>query len=159
MPGISPSYRIGPSDFFLPSDLLADANTLNDQINRLDDQNWDKPSQGLFDAFQDFISEWRKFYTSMGFFSALNNSNRDQLVQFETRFIAFVSNYQAESGVNVPDVVAPSSGTKDTFGDHIRNQLQPLAPSLNITYVIIAVILGIVVYFLGKGYIAKKVTS
>ena len=157
MPGITGSYRIGPSDFFTPSDLLADANTLNDQINRLNDQNWDKPSQGLYDGFQAFLSEWRKFYSDMGFWSALNNGNRDQLVQMETRFGVFVSKYEQESGVEVPDVVSPSSGTQDGLGQQLRNQLQPLLPAVNMTYVIIAIILGAIVYFVGKAYVMKKV--
>lgn len=159
MAGITSSYRIGPSDFFTPGDLLADAATLNDQVNRLNDQNWDKPSEGLYDAFQAFLSEWRRFYSSMGFWSALNNGNRDELIQMETRFGVFVAKYQEESGMQIPDVVAPSTGTKDGLGDQLRNQLQPLIPSVNMTYVLIAIILGALVWFFGRGYIARKVLS
>ena len=163
MPGITPSYRIGPSDFFTGDDLKADAATLNDQINRLNDQNWDKPSQGLFDAFQSFLSEWRRYYSNTfggifgGFFVALNNGNRDELIQMETRFQRFAVDYENESGISVPDIVAPSTGTKDGLGEHIKNQLQPILPSVNITYVIVGVVVAVVLYFWGQRYIAKKV--
>jgi len=147
--GITSQYRIGPSDFFTPGDLRADANTLNDQINRLNDQNWDKPTEGLFEAFQGFLSEWRAFYSQgFGLFTALNDANRDQLVQFETRFQAFVTQYEQQANIDVPDVVAPSSGAQDTLGAQIRNQLQPLIPSVNLTYALIAVaVVGLVLYF------------
>jgi|SRR4029078_12047 len=165
MAGITGSYRIGPSDFFTSDDLLADASTLNDQINRLDSQNWDNPSQGLYDAFQSFLSEWRKYYKNTfggmfgGFFAAFNNSNRDELIQFEQRFQSFVQQYQTETGTSIPDVVAPSSGTKDGLGDHLRNQLQPLLPSVNITFVIIAIIAAGVALYLGRKWVARKVLS
>jgi len=45
-------------------------------------------------------------------------------------------------------VVAPSSGSQDTLGAQIRNQLQPLIPSVNLTYALIAVaVVGLVLYF------------
>ena len=153
------AYRIGPSDFFTPSDLLADANTLNNQVNRLNDQDWTKPSQALFDAFQNYLSEWRRFYSGMGFFSALNNSNRDQLIQMEQRFEAFAENYQSEAGVTVPDIVNVSTGSKDGLGDHIKNQLQPLLPSVNIVYVIAAILVAGVVLYLGRAWFVRKVTT
>ena len=165
MAGITSSYRIGPSDFFTSGDLLADAQTLNDQINRLNNSSWDKPQQDLFDAWQVFLSEWRSFYSDTfggffgGFFAAFNDSNRDQLIQMETRFQNFVQQYQQQTATTVPDVVAPSSGTQDNLGQQIRNQLQPLVPSINMTYVIIAVIVGAVIWFVGRDFIKRKMAS
>lgn len=152
----APTYRIGPSDFFNSADLAADARVLNGQINGLDDANWDRPPQDLFDAWNAFKAEWRKFYSSTFDgtfnFSAWNNSNRDQLIQYEQRFAAFAAQYQQASGHTLPGaVVAPSSGTKDSFGDHIRNQLQPLIPQFNVNTVftvlaIAAVALGVYMF-------------
>jgi len=137
------TYRIGPSDYFTSDDLLADAKTLNGQINALDGANWDKTPQSLFDGFQTFMSEWRAFYkqTFGGLFnfSAWNNGSRDELIQFETRFATFAQQYENSSGQQLPGgVVGVSSGTKDGFGDHILNQLQPLIPSISLSGVYIA---------------------
>jgi type IV secretory pathway VirB2 component (pilin) len=55
--------------------------------------------------------------------------------------------------------VAPSSGTKDGLGDDLRNQLQPLLPSVNITFVIIAIIVAGVALYLGRKWVARKVLS
>jgi hypothetical protein len=148
MAGISPSYRIGPSDFFNGTDLQADGATLNDQVNRLDGLIKDagtKVSDDTWNAWVDYVKQWRDFYSNTlpGFFVALNDSNRDQLIQFESRLQSFVGQYQNETGGNVSDVVAVSSGTKDGIGDLLKNQLQPFLPSLNMTYVLIAV--GVVV--------------
>lgn len=150
-------YRIGPSDLFTPGDLAADARVLNDQINNLDDQNWDAISEATFEAWLSFVSEWRGFYSSHfgGFFTnlttAINDSNRDQLIQFENRFAGFATQYKVESGNNVPDVVAPSTGAQDTLGAHIMDQLQPLIPQFNIKSVLIvagigAAVIGVVIF-------------
>lgn len=143
----SASYRIGPSDFFTSGDLLADAKTLNGQINALDNQNWDAPPKDLFDGFQAFMSEWRGFYTDTfgGFFnfSALNDSNRDQLIQFENRFATFARQYQDATHKELPGgVIAPSTGAKDGFADQLLNQLQPLIPQFSIGN--IALVVGVV---------------
>jgi hypothetical protein len=167
MAGITPSYRIGPSDFFTSGDLLADANTLNDQVNRLNDQfhSGTTVSDDLWNAWADFIQQWRGYYSDTfggvfgGFFAAFNDSNRDQLIQFETRFQNFVIEYQDQTRTSVPDVVAVSSGTKDNIGEQLRNQLQPLVPSVNMTYVLIALVIGIVVYFAGKHFIKTRVMT
>ncbi len=160
MAGVAPEYRIGPSDVFTPGDLSADAATLNNQINALDDLDWSKPSEELFNAFFAFKAEWRTWYTSTfsgwlgAFGAALNDGNRDELIQFEIRFGTFATQYKAESGNDLPGgVVAPSSGAKDTLGQQIANQLQPLIPSLNINHVLIAaglvVAAGVAYYFRG----------
>jgi hypothetical protein len=128
---MSAMYRIGPSDFFTSDDLAADAATLDRQIGLLDDQDLDTVSQEFFDGWLAFVSEWKKFYSST-FFNFLgagwNNSNRDQLVQFENRFATWAAQYTTETKKVLPGgVIAPSSGTQDTFGDHLGNQLRPLA--------------------------------
>jgi hypothetical protein len=137
MAGIAPTYRIGPApDVFTSDDLAADANTLNSQINELDDADWSKPPQDLFDGWNSFVDEWRGFYRStfFNFFGAAwNDSNRDQLIQFETRFGTFAEQYKAASGNQLPGgVIAPSTGNKDTLGNQLLNQLQPLIPSINV---------------------------
>jgi hypothetical protein len=157
MAGIAPQYRTGPSDVFTPDDLAADAATLNNQINALDNLDWTKPSDALFNAFFAFKAEWRTWYSSTfsgwlgAFGAALNDGNRDELIQFETRFGSFAAQYAAESGNTLPGgVVAPSTGAKDTLGQQLANQLQPLLPSLDMSKVLIAVGLiaaGAVVYF------------
>lgn len=152
------TYRIGPADLFDSGDLLADANTLNGQMNLLDNQDMTKVSQSFFDGWNAFLSEWRRFYSDTfgGFFnfSALNDSNRDQLVQFETRFATFATQYTSETNNVLPGgVIAPSSGAQDTIGAQIRNQLQPLIPSINMTAVLIggAIVLGIgILFYFGK---------
>jgi|SRR6516164_795145 hypothetical protein len=155
------AYRIGPSDIFTSGDLLADANTLNGQMNSLDDQDFTKVSQALFDGWNSFLQEWRAFYKSTfgGLFntSAWNNGNRDELIQFESRFAAFADQYKTESGNSLPGgVVNVSSGTKDTLGDQLKNQLQPLLPSINMTYVLVGA--GLVV-LAGALYIFRKPLS
>jgi hypothetical protein len=145
-------YRIGPADLFTPGDLAADANTLNGQINALDDQDWSKPAQNVFDGWMSFVSEWRAFYSSSfgGFFTnlttAINDANRDQLIQFEQRFANWANTYSGASGNQLPGgVINVSTGSQDTLGAQIVNQLQPLIPSLNIKNVLIVAAIGGVV--------------
>ena len=113
-------------------------------MNALDNQDWGRPSQGLFDGWNAFLSEWRGFYkgTFGGLFnfSAWNDSNRDQLIQFEQRFGEFANEYQAATQTTLPGgVVSPSTGTQDNLGSHVLNQLQPLIPSMNIRTVLLVV--------------------
>jgi hypothetical protein len=147
------TYRIGPSDApVLPSDLLADAATLNGQMNELDGTDFANVSQATFDAWNAFLQEWRAFYSGTlgkgSWFSALaadlNDSNRDQLIQFENRFATFANQIQAQSGQQLPGgVVAASSGSGDTLGAQLANQLQPLIPSINAGHVLLYVGLGV----------------
>lgn len=153
------TYRIGPSDTVLPSDLLADAATLNDQMNLLDDQDMTTVSKAFFDAWNAFVQQWRAFYSSTlgsgSWFSALaadlNDSNRDQLIQFENRFATFAGQYQGETGATLPGgIVDASSGAQDTLGQQLKNQLQPLIPSINATTILIVagvVVAGALAYF------------
>lgn len=132
MPGM---YRIGPSDFFTNEDLKADALTLNSQIDLLDDQPFEKVTEEWFDAWMAFRSEWKRFYsgTILGgiFGPAWNNGNRDQLIQFEERFKVWAAEYAVQVGGSLPGgIVVPSTGTKDTFGDHLLKQIEPLVKPL-----------------------------
>lgn len=126
------TYRIGPSDTFTSGDLEADAATLDRQMTLLDDQPMEAVSDEFFDGWNAFRAEWKKFYADVflnSFWGAgWNNGNRDQLVQFENRFATWSAQYTTESNRSLPGgVIAPSTGTKDTFGDHLGNQLRPLA--------------------------------
>lgn len=129
---ISPAYRIGPApDVFTSGDLAQDALTLDGQIKSLDNQDMTKVSQSFFDGWNAFVSEWRRFYTSVfvnSFFGAgWNDSNRDQLVQFETRFGTFAEQWSQQTAHQLPGgVVAPSTGNKDTLGDQLHAQLAPI---------------------------------
>jgi hypothetical protein len=133
MSGITAAYRIGPApDLFLSDDLAADALTLDGQIKSLDNQDMTKVSASYFDGWNAFVSEWRRFYSSVflnSFFGAgWNDSNRDQLIQFETRFGTFAEQWAQQTAQVLPGgVVAPSTGNKDTLGDQLHAQLSPLA--------------------------------
>lgn len=124
------SYRIGPSDTFLPSDLAADADTLDGQVTALDlasDGN-EGVSEQLFTAWDLWKLKWRawKADTFGGFFSdftaALNNGNRDQLVAYENEFLDFAGQ-MAAAGVILPGpLVQPSKGAKGLL-DHLADGL------------------------------------
>lgn len=122
-------YRIGPSDTFSNADLKADAATLNGQIDTLDNQDMTTVTQAWFDAWFDFRGEWKRFYsnTILGSFfgPAWNDSNRDQLIQFEDRFGTFAQQYKNQTGGELPGgVVDPSTGAGDTLGAHLKKQLE-----------------------------------
>lgn len=154
------TYRIGPSDFFTPGDLKADADTLNGQINALDAQieGSDSIDQGTIDQWRAWLSSWQDFYGGEfgGFFrnlfTALNDSNRDQLIQFESTFANFASEF-ATAGAHVAGgVVAPSSGSKDTIGDQLAEQVKDAPSGLlpSGTKIIIALVVVAVIVFLWK---------
>lgn len=129
---ISATYRIGPSDFFTPGDLAADAKTVDDQVGELDRQieGNDQVDQTLVDQWTVFHQEWTAFYAAQfgGFFTnlftALNDSNRDQLIQEETKLAAFAAQFQAAGVAQLAaGVVQPSTGSGDTLGKQAANQL------------------------------------
>jgi len=153
----APTYRVGPSDFFTPGDLEADGATLDAQVATLDAEleGNERIPQSFADQWTLWKARWAIFYDDhfSGFFSAFlssfNNSNRDDLIRYENQFAEFERKAR-ELGAEVVAPVQPSTGTKDTFGDHLREQLDE-APSLGpsvttIVVVVVAVVLAIVVW-------------
>lgn len=157
----SPTYRIGPSDVFTPGDLKADADTLNAQVGELDAQieGNEAIDQTLVDQWTAFHQAWTSFYSSQfgGFFTnlltALNDSNRDQLIQYEQTFANFAQELQQQDNLQIAGgVVQPSSGSGDTLGKQIANQLGgPNAPVSGLaTKVIVIMVLLVVALFIFK---------
>jgi hypothetical protein len=143
------TYRIGPSDFFTPGDLQADADTLDGQIATLDtalDGNEAAP-QDWWDAFQAWRAAWKKFYSSTfgGFFGTLfasfNDANRDQLISFENQFVEWVHQAAAYGAAMPGTTIEPSQGSHDTLGDHIANQAKNLGLPSATSIVIVALVL------------------
>lgn len=150
------TYRIGPSDTFLPGDLEADADTLNTQVNELDDSidGNNAIPQTEWDGWQLFLSSWKKFYSSSfgGFFTnlatALNDANRDQLIQFETEFSNWASQLGSYGGSVPGGVIGVSSGAQDTLGNLIRNQTDKLGLSWSgVKWAAAIVAVGLVAYY------------
>ncbi len=156
----TPTYRIGPSDFFTPGDLKADADTLNTQVGELDQQieGNEAIDQTLVDQWTAFHQAWTSFYSSQfgGFFTnlltALNDSNRDQLIQYEKTFANFAQQLQQQdSSVSIAGgVVQPSSGSGDTLGAQVSQQLGGADVSGLATKVIIVAVLLVVALFIWK---------
>lgn len=149
-------YRIGPTGLFTPGDLHADADTLNGQIQALDDA---KSSHGgrlspTSIAFLKFLNEWNQFYynTFGGFFddlaAALNNDNRDQLIQFENRFQVFASDLSKE-GIVVPGgIIQTPKGDGGLFGP-VKDLFAGLGAGFK--WLIVGGIVAIVGYAVWKG--------
>jgi hypothetical protein len=145
----APTYRIGPSDIFSGGDLSADADTLDGQVNQLDNQmdgNEEIP-QPLFDAWNVWLATWRGFKTDHfgGFLSntltALNDSNRDQLIAYENGFIDFAGKMQAYGVGLAGPIVQPSTGAKDTLADQLKNQLGLSTTSIGLIVVGLVVLI------------------
>lgn len=132
--GSSPSgkYRIGPSDFFTPGDLEADAKVLDGQMQALDAvvsansaipaswlASW-KSFKTAWDAFNgDHFSGW---FSSFG--SALNDSNRDELIRYEDQFEQWLSDAGGyASSLPAGSVTVPSTGSGDTLSKQLDQQL------------------------------------
>jgi hypothetical protein len=158
MAAATATYRIGPSDVFTGGDLAADADTLNTQVTDLDGQveGNEQIDQAALDQWTLWLGTWKKFYTDEfgGFFrnlfTALNDSNRDQLIQFETTFGNFAQQFSTAGAAVAGGVVAPSTGSKDTIGDQLKNQNLPkgLLPSGLTVEIVIGLL--IVLVFLWK---------
>ncbi len=147
MPGTA-TYRIGPSDFFLPGDLSADADTVNGQIEELDSQLADgEPSPEFSDQWTHFETAWRTFYADHfgGYFStvfsAFNDANRDQLIQFERQLVDFQAAAKA-FGAELVAPVGPSSGSGDTLGKHL--DAQGILPSTTTLVVLAAAAIALI---------------
>lgn len=123
---MSAEYRVGRSGLFLPSDLRADADTLAAQVSALDDALSAHGGQVSENgkAFLRWENEWNAFYANTfgsllsDFTAALNNGNRDQLVQHELRFEALANALESE-GIGITDRVgqrAPGGGALEGLG-------------------------------------------
>ncbi len=145
------TYRIGPSDFFTPGDLTADANTVQAQVdvlNLLLNGNESVPSD-FTDQWQAFESHWTGFFADHfgGFFStwfsAFNDSNRDELISFENQLQSFQS--QAKGfGADIIDEVEPSSGSGDTLGKQLGAQFAGFPTGTLVTFAVVAIVAFIV---------------
>lgn len=151
--GAAATYRVGRSDFFTPADLADDATTLNAQIEQLDtllDGNTAAP-QAWFDSWGSFVAQWKGFYNRTfagnGFFgnlfTALNDSNRDELVSYEDRFDTWAKDAQQYGG-GLPE------GNRTTVsqgsGDSIDNQLKKLGlPSLGTVAIVLVALTAAVI--------------
>lgn len=151
------TYRIGPSDFFTPGDLKADADTLNGQVDQIDAQveGSEMVDPQLVDQWTAFHQAWKAFYADQfgGFFrnllTAINDSNRDQLIQFEATFGNFAQQLATQGATLAGGVVAPSSGSGDTIAKQVDQQIGGEAGGLA-TKAIIVVALIVVAIFLWK---------
>lgn len=152
------TYRVGPSDFFTPGDLSADADTLNGQVTDLDVQVEGNESiaQSDLDAWTSWLAQWKAFYSKEfgGFFTnlltALNDANRDQLIQYETTFGNFATQFSTAGATIAGGVVAPSTGSKDTIGAQTAAQTAGLPSLPSSTTIIVVVVLLIILLFAFK---------
>jgi hypothetical protein len=147
------TYRIGPSDFFTPGDLAADADTLNEQIHALDDalNGNEAAPQDWWDRFQAFMATWKKFYSSTfgSYFAdvlaSLNDGNRDQLISFENQFAAWAQQ-AAGYGAGLPGpTIAPSDGSGDTLAKQISKEVGGILPS-GVTLVLLVLVIVAIVF-------------
>ena len=149
------TYRVGRSDFFLPGDLKADADALNAQVHQLDDalqENTAAPAS-WFDSWNAWYAAWWSFYKSTfegGYISnlltALNDSNRDELVSHEEQFETWRK--EAEGyGTSLPggSQVSPSAGSGDSFANHLKALGLPSLETIGLVLGI-----GVSVYILWK---------
>lgn len=151
------TYRVGPSDFFTPGDLESDAATLDNQVEQLDAQvEGNEAVPPLFvDQWVAFQGQWKAFYADhfSGFFSslfsALNDGNRDELVRYENQFQAFADKAASGWGAQVIAPVLPSSGTKDTLGEHAKAQAAGL-PLPSISSIVVLAVAAVVVLVVWK---------
>ncbi len=122
------SYRIGSNDFFTGADLKADAVTLNSQVTAISrviqdiPQNEDPLGKDLELSWVGFESQWDFYFqntyqNSSGFedfLTALNDGNRDQLIQYESRFADLHDQIKAKGVDSAAVNVAVSLGAPDT---------------------------------------------
>lgn len=123
------NYRAPRVGIFTPADLRADADTLHGQVLALDNALSAHGGQispvGI--AFLNFENEWNAFYANVfdgllgDFGAALDNGNRDQLIQFEDRFADLATKLAAEGVGMVEGIIRPLGSTpsllKKMFGE------------------------------------------
>lgn len=145
------TYRIGPSDTFTPGDLKADADTLNGQVTDLDNQiegneNLDASDVEQWVAWQ---GKWAAFHfqnfggTVTNLVTALNDGNRDQLIQFEKDFANFATTFAGEGITLAGGVVQPSTGSGDTLGAQIKNELAGAGVSTSSAIIILVLVVAV----------------
>jgi hypothetical protein len=144
------TYRIGPSDFFTPGDLQADAQTLDAQVSQLDQQILANTSPDFSGSWEAWVSGWRSFYGDhfggyfSSFLSSWNDSNRDALISYENQFSTWSQQAQQQGAQSYGPTIQPSTGSGDTLGAHLAAQGLPSAGG--ITALVVAVIVLIVVF-------------
>lgn len=139
------TYRIGPDDLFTGSDLRADAYTLNSMVQAVERVVGDVPngdprlSDDLFGAWASFTAQWNPYFAAdwdykgdlSAFLSALNDGNRDQLIQYEMRF-ADIYDKLKKAGIESAYVnVELSTGAPDTV-KRLFERFQDAAKSLGL---------------------------
>jgi len=129
------TYRIGPNDFFTGSDLKADAVTLNSQVSGMSrviqdlPQNSDVLGADLETTWASFESQWDSYFQNTyatsnafdNFLTALNDGNRDQLIQYESRFADLHEQIKAKGVDSAAVNVAVSLGAPDTVTNLIAD--------------------------------------
>lgn len=162
------TYRIGPDDFFTGSDLRADAYTLNSMVQAVERVVGDVPvgdprlSEDLFGAWASFTAQWNPYFGAewdgvgdlSAFFSALNDGNRDQLIQYESRFADIYSKLKAVGIESSYVNVELSTGAPDT-AKRLVEHFQGVAKSLGlgslgwVAGMLVLVVVGLVVWHFG----------
>ncbi len=146
------TYRIGPSDVFLPGDLRADAATLDGQVQQEVAALASSSSvpTDVADSFSAWVISWNQFRSAnfdgffSSFFSSLNDSNRDQLISFENQYGTWRSQIASYGTTPPGPEIEPSTGSGDTLGAQLGNQLKNLGlPSLSSVTIFLVVGAGI----------------
>jgi hypothetical protein len=139
------TYRIGPSDFFTPGDLEADADLVDQQATQLDGQIMARGNDQLTGAWEAWLSGWRSFYGSTfggylsSLFASFNDGNRDALISYENQLSSWQQQAAAQGVSVIGAQVQASTGSKDTLGAQLGVQGLPSAGALTIL-IIVAVI-------------------
>lgn len=138
----APRYRVGPSDFFLPGDLKADADTLDAQVMLLDDSTTANAliAGDWLDSWVAWMNGWKRFWADVGFFS-ITNGTRDQLISFELQFQSWYQQAQQQGAHTSGPLIQPSDGTGATLGKQAAAQLKDLPLPSTTSIIVIAVLL------------------
>lgn len=118
-------YRIGPDDFFTGGDLRSDAETLDGMVDALSKSFGEagastRAGRDLADSWITFYLDWKEYYQrefspwSSDLLTALNDANRDQLIQWESRFADMAGLLKAKDVSSAYVNVQLSAGAPDT---------------------------------------------
>lgn len=138
------SYIVGPGSLFTSGDLAADASTLDDQVQALDAlvEGNESVDPGWLNQWIAFQGAWAAFYYQdfggavTNFLTSLNDSNRDQLIQYEQTF----QSLYAASGQQLASVITPSTGSQDNLSNLLGLPKLPAASTVTTWLIVIAVI-------------------